>query len=156
MTGFFNAQGFLTAMRQEVTRANKEKGWALDTVGITNEVLGKMKDEITAPPSAGVYVYGLFLEGASWSKAHSRLVESKAKILFDPMPVMHISATSQNEQQQQQQAAPTGSKNQFYSCPIYKKPRRTDRTFIATVNLRTNLLPDVWTLRGCCLLCDTK
>lgn len=135
-----------------MTRANKDKGWALDTVTLTNEVLGKMKDEITQQPSSGVYVYGLFLEGAAWSKTHSRLTESKAKILFDPMPVMHISATSQNDQQQ----AAAGSKNQFYVCPIYKKPKRTDRTFIATVNLRTHVIPDTWTLRGTCLLCDTK
>ena len=122
---------------------------------LTNEVLSKMKDEITAPPSSGVYVYGLFLEGAAWSKTHSRLTESKAKILFDPIPVMHISATSQNDLNTQA-AAPAGSKNQNYVCPIYKKPKRTDRTFIATVNLRSHVNPEVWTLRGTCLLCDTK
>ena len=149
MTGFFNAQGFLTAMRQEVTRANKDKGWALDTVILTNEVTGKMKDEISVPPTAGVYVYGLFLEGASWSKTHSRLTESKPKILFDPIPVIHISATSNTE------TAPA-SKIMNYVCPIYKKPKRTDRTFIATVNLRTNVAPETRTLRGTCLLCDTK
>jgi dynein heavy chain len=140
----------LCEFKKEVTRSNKEKGWALDTVVLTNEVTGKMKDEITSPPSSGVYVYGLFLEGAAWSRTHSRLVESKAKILFDPMPVMHISATSGTDQ------SANSSKTMNYVCPIYKKPKRTDRTFIATVNLRTNVTPDTWTLRGTCLLCDTK
>ena len=84
-------QGFLTAMRQEVTRANKDKEWSLDTVMLTNEVTGKMRDEITAPPATGVYIYGLYLEGASWSKAHGRLTESKPKVLFELMPVLHIS-----------------------------------------------------------------
>lgn len=41
--------GFLTAMRQEVTRANK--GWALDTVTLHNKVLKQAKEEITAAPT---------------------------------------------------------------------------------------------------------
>ena len=41
--------GFLTAMRQEVTRANK--GWALDTVNLHNKVLKQALEEITASPT---------------------------------------------------------------------------------------------------------
>lgn len=43
------AIGFLTAMRQEVTRAHK--GWALDTVTLHNDVLKQSKEEITASPA---------------------------------------------------------------------------------------------------------
>ncbi|KAK2488494.1 hypothetical protein MC885_012588 [Smutsia gigantea] len=116
MTGFFNPQGFLTAMRQEVTRAHK--GWALDSVTIHNEVLRQTKEEITSPPA----------------------------VLFTQLPVLHIFAINST--------APKDPK--LYVCPVYKKPRRTDLTFITVVYLRTVLSPDHWILRGVALLCDIK
>nr|XP_021145140.1 dynein heavy chain 8, axonemal isoform X1 [Columba livia] len=144
MTGFFNPQGFLTAMRQEATRAHK--GWALDTVTVHNEVLKQNKEEITAPPSEGVYIYGLYLEGAGWDRRNSRLVESTPKILFVQLPVVHIFAVNT-----------TGPKDpKLYVCPLYKKPGRTDLSYVTVIYLKTVVPPDRWILRGVALLCDIK
>merc|ERR1712100_307837 len=38
LTGFTNAQGFLTGMRQEVTRQHRKDQWALDDVVSATEV----------------------------------------------------------------------------------------------------------------------
>uniref|UniRef100_A0A671XT96 Dynein axonemal heavy chain 5 n=1 Tax=Sparus aurata TaxID=8175 RepID=A0A671XT96_SPAAU len=143
MTGFFNPQGFLTAMRQEITRANK--GWALDRMVLCNEVTRWMKDDITQPPAEGVYVYGLYLEGAGWDRRSCKLIDSKPKVLFEMMPVIRM------------YAANNGVKDsRLYSCPIYKKPVRTDINYIAAVDLKTSLSPEYWILRGVALLCDVK
>ncbi|GAB1603179.1 hypothetical protein Ahia01_000598400 [Argonauta hians] len=147
MTGFFNPQGFLTAMRQEVTRKYKHKGWALDSVYLQNDVTTKRKEETLAIPSEGVYIYGLYLEGASWDRSNARLQEAKPKILFEPMPVIHMYAANQ--------VRPVDAKT--YLCPIYKKPCRTDLTFVASVTLKVeNNTADKWVKRGVALLCDIK
>uniref|UniRef100_A0A6I8MYJ8 Dynein axonemal heavy chain 5 n=1 Tax=Ornithorhynchus anatinus TaxID=9258 RepID=A0A6I8MYJ8_ORNAN len=143
MTGFFNPQGFLTAMKQEITRANK--GWALDSMVLCNEVTKWMKDDISAPPTEGVYVYGLYLEGAGWDKRNLKLIESKPKVLFELMPIIRIYAENN-----------TSKDPRLYPCPIYKKPIRTDQNYIATVDLRTVQSPEHWILRGVALLCDVK
>ena len=145
MTGFFNPQGFITAMRQEVTRAHK--GWALDSVVVHNEMTRMNKEEITAPPAEGVYVHGLFLDGASWDKKNSRLIESSPKVLFVPVPVVHIFAINMRDMVKDPK---------LYKCPVYKKPRRTDLTYITTLVLRSGVPPDHWEFRGVALLCDIK
>ena len=60
MTGFFNPQGFLTAMRQEITRAHK--GWALDGVVLDNEVTKMMKEDVNSPPSEGILQSKLIIQ----------------------------------------------------------------------------------------------
>jgi dynein heavy chain len=145
LTGFFNANGFITAMRQEVTRAHK--GWALDSVVCANEVTKMQgKEDCNEPPKEGVYVYGLFLDGAGWNKRDNQLAEQQAKVLFVQLPVIHIFAINS-----------TGGRDvRQYECPIYRKPRRTDLEFVTFVDLKSKQDPMHWTLRGVALLCDTK
>uniref|UniRef100_A0A8C7NCB1 Dynein, axonemal, heavy chain 5 n=1 Tax=Oncorhynchus kisutch TaxID=8019 RepID=A0A8C7NCB1_ONCKI len=154
LTGFFNPQGFLTAMRQETTRMNLAKGWALDTVVLHNDVTRMMREDVTAPPPddmGGVYIYGLFLDGAGWDKRNAKLTESPPKVLFTVLPVVHVYAISTLASDAKRQQGIS-----LYPCPVYKKPRRTDLTFIFSLLLRTFQSPDHWTLRGVALLCDCK
>lgn len=50
--------GFLTAMRQEVTRMHK--GWALDNVTLHNEVTKFTGDDCKTPPAVRCATYNLF------------------------------------------------------------------------------------------------
>ncbi|CAH8650310.1 unnamed protein product [Schistosoma curassoni] len=152
MTGFFNPQGFLTAIRQEVTRSHK--GWALDTVTLWNDVTRFMKDDIQRPPTEGAYIHGLFLEGAEFDQKNLRLTESKPKILYQPMPVIHIQAVDISKDRE---ISKEMLKN-FYVCPVYKKPCRTNLTYVTSLYLRCppNKSVDHWVLRGVALLCDIR
>ncbi|XP_026846872.1 dynein heavy chain 8, axonemal [Drosophila persimilis] len=144
MSGFFNPQGFLTAMRQEVARAHQ--GWALDQVTMHNDVLKVGTEECKKPPKEGVFVYGLYVDGAGWDRRTSRLVEATNKVLFTLMPVVHIYAIFS-----------TAAKNpKLYTCPVYKKINRTDLNYICPLWLQSNKPPDHWILRGVALLCDVK
>ena len=140
----FISQGFLTAMRQEITRAHK--GWALDSVVLANDVTKLMKEDITAPPQEGVYIHGLFLDGAGWDRRNCRLIEPQPKVLFTPLPVVHVYAVN----------SVVSKDPKLYECPVYKKPRRTDLTYIFCLQLKTAQTPGHWTLRGVALLCDIK
>ena len=117
-------------MKQEVTRSHK--GWALDSVITQNLVTKYSKDDVDKPPPEGVYIYvwttyhlpitktfnaqGLFLEGASLDRKTGKLVESRAKVLYEQMPVIYIYAINT-----------TGGKdNKLYESPIYRKPGRKE------------------------------
>ncbi|KZC10625.1 Dynein heavy chain 5, axonemal [Dufourea novaeangliae] len=144
MTGFFNPQGFLTAMRQEVTRAHK--GWALDSVVLQNLITRFNKEDIKNQPQEGVYVHGLFLEGASLDRKTGKLVESKPKVLYEQMPVIYIYSINTT----------AGKDPKLYECPIYRKPQRTDTKYVGSIDFETDHNPRHWTLRGVALLCDIK
>ena len=93
-----------------------------------------------------MYVYGLFLDGAGWNRTNSMLAEQQPKVLYVPLPVIHIFAINST----------AGRDTRQYECPIYRKPRRTDQEYVCMVDLKTTKPPDHWVRRGVALLCNTK
>ena len=93
-----------------------------------------------------MYIYGLYLDGAGWDRRGCKLIEPQPKVLFTLLPVVHVYAVNST--------APKDSR--LYQCPVYKKPQRTDLTYITPLLLKTVLSPDHWILRGVALLCDIK
>tara|TARA_B100000513_G_scaffold31241_1_gene12052 strand:- start:530 stop:3322 length:2793 start_codon:yes stop_codon:yes gene_type:complete len=148
LTGFFNPSGFLTANRQEVCRRHSKENWALDDVINFSRVLPTERDDVKKPPEEGVYLHGLFLDGAKWDKHRGSLVDSDPKMLFTLLPVLWVSGTLALELK--------GDQNTHYTCPVYKSPKRTGLNFITSVNLRTEGdEPSKWVLRGVALLTST-
>jgi len=157
LTGFFNPQGFLTATRQEITRRqgvkNEKDKWALDDVVlITNVTDYPDLRKIKSQPQDGVYIHGLYLEGASWDKKENKLNESHPRELFTPLPILHVSAHT--SKYAEKLYAPKEDVK-YYDCPVYKQPKRTGAAYIFNVKLKTvGVEPDHWTLRGVALLCS--
>lgn len=104
------------------------------------------KEDIKEGPSEGVYIHGLFLEGASLDRRSGKLIESKPKVLYEQMPVIYIYAINTT----------AGKDPKLYECPIYRKPQRTDQKYVGSIDFETDYNARHWTLRGVALLCDIK
>lgn len=106
LTGFSNPQGFLTSMKQEVTRQHKNDMWSLDEVDYKTEVTkdliqgedGRIEGKVIKPVDEGVLIHGLFLEGAQWHRNDKRFEEQTAKDFFFPFPIIHVSAETTNKE----------------------------------------------------------
>jgi len=156
LTGFFNPQGILTAMKQEVTRRHKSESWALDDMVYHTDVTTMMdKPNVKASPGEGLYLHGLFLDGGAWNKGDKMLQEQEPKKLFVPLPVVHVSSATKPIQTKvnREMFGAWGA----YESPVYKYFSRTDRFFIFFINLRCtqDKNPIFWGLRGVALLCNT-
>ena len=170
LTGFFNPQGFLTAMKQEVTRQNKASNFSLDSMVYDFEPQKNIMDvdsldkQHTAlkQRDEGLYIYGLFLEGAVFDEKEKKLKEYglDAKSCFNPFQVIYC--TAKQSQATEAQGHRFAGKDQgdanIYECPLYKYKTRTDRYLICKVNLNGGNIKDPkshWTRRGVSLLCST-
>lgn len=85
--GFFNPQGFLTAMKQEISR--RHQGWALDDVEITTDLTrwSTPEDVKEAPLDGGVYIHGIVLEGADWDARGQKLQDLRPGMISVSLPV---------------------------------------------------------------------
>jgi dynein heavy chain, axonemal len=70
LSGFTYPTGFLTAVLQTTARKN---AIPIDTLSFEYSIVNVEPSEVAAPPKEGVYVQGMYLEGAGWDSEEVRL-----------------------------------------------------------------------------------
>jgi dynein heavy chain len=107
ISGFYFPQAFLTGSLQNFARKYQ---LPIDTVNFNFNLLEADWTTLKRKPDDGVYVRGLFLEGARWDNTIKSLNDSLPKQLYTDVPVMHLCP-------QQFRKDPTSG---IYRCPVYK------------------------------------
>ena len=99
-------------MRQNFARKHTV---AIDLVVFTFRSLTPEEgDAVTVGPKDGALITGLFMEGAGWNFAATRLVESNPRELYVSMPVIHLLPAPKSNYK----------KGHTYLCPVYKTSLR--------------------------------
>jgi dynein heavy chain len=106
ISGFFFPQAFLTGALQNYARTNK---FAIDTISFDYIITPNIDLASVETPESGVYINGLFLEGARFG-ASGELEDPRPKELFSSMPPIWLKPVKDRQN-------PTTG---IYLCPVYK------------------------------------
>eukprot|EP00756_Hemistasia_phaeocysticola_P003201 Hpha_TRINITY_DN12121_c2_g2::TRINITY_DN12121_c2_g2_i1::g.81783::m.81783/K10408/DNAH; dynein heavy chain, axonemal len=150
LAGFYNPQGFLTCVAQEVTRSRMTQGgdtWALADAVLRTEVTKHEDFDIERPPSeGGVYICGLHLECAAWDRVRQRIRDPQPRAPPFRMPLIHVTAENGRRRRREER--------KVFSCPVYKHADRTDINWVfdCSLGLADSDQSQTWIRRGVCLL----
>lgn len=109
-------------------------------------------EDVTEGPEDGIYVSGLWIDGAKWDRKRRCLDDSDPGVMQSPLPVTHFFPVKDYVPPENE-----------YECPLYKTSIRAgtlsttgqSTNFVMSVNLpiREGTDSDYWVLQGVALLC---
>eukprot|EP00892_Ulva_mutabilis_P009854 jgi/Ulvmu1/7240/UM035_0027.1 len=126
LPGFFFTQAFLTASKQNYARK-----FTIPIDAVDFDFFFIEGDHVNEKPEDGHLTYGPFLEGCAWEHGQHRLCESSPKVLYTPMPCIHMLPTRVAE----------FKIYPHYLCPLYKITSR--RGVLSTTGHSTNFVMDI-------------
>ena len=94
ISSFFFPQGFITATMQTYARKNAV---AIDTLSFRTNVMPNFAKEIRERPEIGVYIHGLFMQGAKWDSIKKRVDDSAIGVPIIEFPVIWLEPILEEE-----------------------------------------------------------
>ena len=156
ISGFFFTQAFLTGVRQNYARLHQ---LPVDTIDYDYIV----KDEYewgsmdTAPDKeeGGCYIYGMYIEGATWDYEKHQLANPRPKELFSKMPSFWLKPVQNREHPTHEFREEEG----IYQVPLYKVLTRAgvllttghSTNYVMNVEVATDQTQDYWIRAGCAM-----
>ncbi|KAL0488326.1 dynein heavy chain [Acrasis kona] len=148
ISGFFFPQGFMTGVLQTFARRYKEP---IDELSFRFVVLDPDAVDVEQAPEDGVYVYGMYMDGARWDAVKRTVIEANPGEMNSPLPMVHFLPEKNHK-----------VADDVYECPLYKTSVRKgtlsslgqSTNFVIAVELPTDKPPTHWVLQGAALLCQ--
>jgi dynein heavy chain len=148
MAGMTIPESFLTALVQQVCRANQ---WPLDKVDMYTRVSQFLEaQEVGVQPlEGGHYVSGLFLEGARWDVDEQCLREQLPKVLVQRLPILEVYPVE----------ASRISRRETFRTPVYVTQRRRNAMGVGLcfeADIASDRHESHWILQGVALCLNVE
>jgi dynein heavy chain len=144
ISALFNPMAYVTAILQSTARTCEQP---LDQMAVWTDITEYLEPEdVTDYSEDGMYVHGLYMEGARWDVKKGRIADSIPKELHPKLPLVRIRGVLYAEV----------DKTGIFDCPVYITTRRGDSppngvyTFLAT--LKTDQPVNKWVLAGAAIM----
>jgi dynein heavy chain len=126
---------------------------AIDTLQFRTNVMPCFVKDIKERPEIGVYIYGLYMQGARWDATKKVVEDSQIGTVIVEFPVIWLEPVLEEDIK----------RDKMFECPLYKTSVRAGElsttghstNFVQYINIPADKDQDYWIRRGTALLCMT-